>query len=286
VTDLPRRSYPLVVPPPGGFEDAVRRGRTRRRKQAGGSTGVALVFVGALAYSIVGHGPSTNSLTPTNPSRIDHSRPGPGASNGPAPRATPTGNVAGPGGRPAGSGPRGTGPTSVPSVPIPARATRQPNHPAVRRYVARAPITRYDNQTNTSTGCLSQQQSADWCTSAYAVANNTTPETYTFTYTICRSVRAAAAILHFANDADHQVDFAARDVAHHDTVWTYSADQAARRTGSQVRVNPGYCVYWDVTWNGYDDFGDNPPGGDYQLTASALSAEALPPADPYTFTHA
>jgi hypothetical protein len=289
VTDLPRRSYPLVVPPPGGFEDAVHRGRKRRRKQAGGSTGVALVFVGALAYSLVGHSSSTNSLDSANDTHVNETRPTPGAgaSNAPVPQASATGAVPGTGGRPAGAtGPRGIGPSAVPSVSFSPPPARKPNDPAVRRYAVRPVIARHEGQTNTSTECLSSQQSQDWCTSAYATPNQTTPETYTFTYTVCRSVRAASAILHFPRDDKHQVDFAARDVAHDDTVWTHSADRAAKSTASTVRVDPGYCVFWDVTWNGYDDFGDNPAGGAYELTARSFSTETLPPAKVASFTHA
>jgi hypothetical protein len=289
VTDLPRRSYPLVVPPPGGFEDAVKRGRKRRRKQAGGSTGAALVFVGAVAYAIVSPGSTTNSLDPANHTNIEDTRPAPGsgASQTPAPQATPTDVLPGStGGRPAGTGGQAR-PTAVPSLRVPTRATRHPQGPQTRRYVARAQMVPHtaQQQANTSTSCLSPQQSQDWCTSVFQTRSQDAQPTYTLTYEICRNVRAAAAILHFDRSAKQQADFKAIDVAHNDTVWTWSAGQAVDLGPTQVRVDPGYCVFWETVWNGFDDFGDNPPPGTYRLVGRSFAKEALPAHPDYEFDH-
>lgn len=291
MTDLPRRSYPLVVPPPGGFEEAVTRGRKRRRRQAGGSTGAALVFVGALAYSLVGHGSSTNSLDPANGIRVEdaHPAPGSGATQTPAPQATTPTDVqpGSTGGRPAGSGSQAGRPTALPSVQVPARTTRHPQGPQTRRYVARAEMVAHTDQqqANTSASCLSPQQTQDWCTSVYATRSQDAQPTYTLTYTVCRNVRAAATTLTFDRSTKQQADFKAIDVAHNDTVWTWSAGQAIDKGSTSVRVDPGYCVFWETVWNGFDDFGDNPPPGTYRLVGRSFAREALPAHDVYEFDH-
>jgi hypothetical protein len=290
VTDLPRRSYPLVVPPPGGFEEAVTRGRKRRRRQAGGSTGAALVFVGALAYSILGNGPTTNSLDPANDTRIEDTRPVPGAgtSASPAPQATPTDVLPGSaGGRPAGTGSQASRPTALPSVQVPPHTTRHPQGPQTRRYVARAQMVAHTDQqqANTSASCLSPQQTQDWCTSVYETRSQDAQPTYTLTYTVCRNVRAAATNLTFDRSVKQQADFKAIDVAHNDTVWTWSAGQAVDAGSTQVRVDPGYCVFWETVWNGFDDFGDMPPAGTYRLVGRSFARETLPAHPAYEFEH-
>jgi hypothetical protein len=240
------------------------------------------VLVGALAYSIVGHGAGVSSLDPANDTRIDrgHRRVGATASAAPRSQATPTGVPAGPGSQPVASGPRGTRQPALPSATVSTPATRHPQGPKVRAYAARAAVTRSD-QANTSTSCPPTE--LGWCVSAGVTVSQDARPTYTFTYAVCRSVRASTAYLNF-DRKDPLVDFKAVDEAHNDTVWTWSLGQPVKPGTNQVRVDPGNCSIWDVVWNGYDDFGDLPPAGTYHLTATSFANETLPPAQ-QTFDH-
>jgi hypothetical protein len=288
--DLPRRAFPLVVAPPGGFEDAVRRGRRRRRKQTGGSSALALVLVGALAWSIVGRDGGTSSLNPTRPGPpVSHTTTGPG---GPTPSATasPTASAGTPAGSRPGSSASGTGRGGVPAgTPAPGVST-QPNvpnptghgggHP--RAYARRGPITASPPSTATELNCLPAQNET-WCTTARATAQNGGKDGYLFELAVCRSVAdTTATALTFA--LAEEADFAAIDTAHNDTVWTWSAGQHVARKSHSVTFAQGDCIVWSTVWNGDDDLGDTPPPGQYTLHATSLANQNLAPAE-YGFTH-
>jgi hypothetical protein len=280
VTDVPRRSYPLVVAPPGGFEDAVRRGRHIRRRRAGGGTGVAMLLVGALAYSVVGHGSGTASLDPARQPRID--RHVPAGDETTSPSATPSAT---------GSHPPGTT-TAVPgthgggnpqaSAPAQPQATPTLDHrpgPAGLPYAHRNKINVSAPFANTNTNCLATTDNPDWC--AYAAVTVGSATSYTLEYTLCKTVNKGG---HLVYDRTQHADFAAIDVAHNDTVWTYSAGQPVVPDGGGDDLAGGYCLTWSVVWDGYDDFSRNPPPGSYRLVARSLAEGALPTAT-VDFTH-
>ncbi|HEX8003647.1 MAG TPA: hypothetical protein VF519_13225 [Mycobacteriales bacterium] len=284
MTDLPRRSYPLVVPPPGGFEDAVRRGRGVRRRRAGGASGAALVLVGALGYAVLGGPNGVDRVVPTDERQDERSyqppsgglvptaTPKPSASSGPRTGALPTqGTGAVTGVRPT------AGPTAIPTV----RPTRDGSSGGQSRAFARRPeiVRDPEAETNTDTGCLSSPD--EWC--VRASVDDTSPESgYTFTYLLCRHVNAGPGEITF--DWTQEIEFTATDVARNDTVFTYS--RGVRRTGDEetVTVQPNTCQRWHMLWNGFDDYGLTPPPGEYRMVARPLSRETLPAAEA-TFQH-
>lgn len=284
MTDVPRRSYPLVVAPPGGFEDAVRRGRSLRRRRAGGSSGVALVLVGALGYAVLNPSSGIDRLDPTTDDRREATAPAPDGyvSQSPAPTAAPSSNV-----RPGANPTPGTGgitdvrPTvGATSVVVPP--TRKPGgNPTTRRYAARNGIVRDEATTNTDTNCITAQD-LEWCARANVDTTRAADGIYTLEYHLCRQVDTAAKTITFPYR--QEVEFSATDIANSDTVWTYSLGQTQVSEPEEYTFPGSSCVRWHVEWNGLDDFGYMPVGGEYRLTARGLANEPLPQAT-QTFTH-
>jgi hypothetical protein len=276
VTDLPRRSYPLVVAPPGGFEQAVRRGRSLRRRRVGGSSGVALVLVGALGWGVLGGSNGVDRIEPTRDDRQERSAGVPGSIVQGTPTPLPSASATiQPGVQPT----RGTGtltgarpsagPTSVVVAP-----TRKPGGTTTRRYAKRSKIEPIGEYTNTDPNCISP--AGQWCASADVDTTQAIDGIYTFTYTLCRPVNSTDTTITF--DYTQPLDFSATDVAHADTVWTWSAGQPRVRDETEVRVDAGNCIGWKTVWNGLDDFGYTPPQGTYTLHVTPMAREDLPEA--------
>jgi hypothetical protein len=278
VTDLPRRSYPLVVAPPGGFEDAVRRGRRRRRKQTGGSSAAVLVLVGALAYSVVGHpGGGSDRLDQTNQPRIGQTSPMPYGTATPAPftSSAPTSQhpvVPGSQGGTA-QGPRPGGPVAPagPGVTVSHPAARPPRHNGTTLW-PRPKLYFEASTTNLQANCLPAQD-AEWCATANGMASGTY---YRLSLSICRSVAGGTTPLHVHRK--DPVNFQAVDEAHNDKVWTFNLGQPIVPKDANVTVNPGECVMWYLDWDGLDDYGNTPPAGQYHVMGQLFSDEDIPPA--------
>ncbi len=279
MTDLPRRSFPLVVPPPGGFEDAVRRGRGMRRRRVGGGSAAALVLVGALGYSMVGS---------SGVSRLNEAR-NPDVTSAP----TPVGTFATPGpqlsagvvgtnpiGGPVAPGTRGAAPT-ISTSPVSTPPTRRPGTTA--RFATRPKVREDQAQTNASSSCLMSTTSNGWCSYAYVDDQSGIADgVYTFDYYVCRPVDAASPGVLVWN-RDLRVDFVAIDNKNDDPVFTYSRAIPVKHVQTQETVPVGNCMHWSITWNGFDDYGKNPPEGEYTLVASSFAQQPLTATA--TFTH-
>jgi hypothetical protein len=252
-----------------------------RRRRAGGSSGIALVLVGALGYSVLGGSSGVDRIEPTREDRRERFAPQPGgivqesetprptasaAVPGTSPTQVPGGTGTGPGVRPS------VGPTSVVVHPNPS-PTRRPNGTTTRQYAARPKIDRTDPYTNPDLVCVNAPEQA-WCTSGIADASGAMDGIYRFTYTVCRRINTGTGTLSF--DTTQEADFSATDVEHDDTVWTWSAGQRPPRDDHEVVINAGNCIDWTVTWNGLDDYGQYPPRGEYTMTARLLAREAVP----------
>jgi hypothetical protein len=281
VTDVPRRSYPLVVAPPGGFENAVKRGRSLRRRRVGGSSGLALVLVGALGYGVLGGGGGVDELRPTDDKRdlrtaspvpggvlVTTPTPQPTSSPGSRPVALPThkpGTGTGGGVRPS------VGPSSV--VVPPPSDERPPSTGGGRRYAPRNRIERDDDITNTEPDCLGRE-SQEWCVVPYVDATNGVDGQYVVTYTLCRSRAFPAKTVRF--DYRDELELIATDTEHEDVVWTYSLGRSRVVEPEDVTFQPGMCSAWQVVWDGLDDYGRLPPQGPYTMTITPRSRDALP----------
>jgi hypothetical protein len=280
-----------VVAPPGGFEDAVRRGRRRRRKQTGGSSALALVLAGVLAFSVAGQGgDGTDRLRPADDPGNERivPLPGPVPSTEPTPHATPT---RGPGDRPRGQAlPTARQPVAPPpsaTVPSPTRAAPEQKPPAPpspgRKFAKRNGIEQGEPSTNTDLTCLeeSAQPGDDWCAVARGMQEG---DMYRLEYALCRPVETAAAGT-LSLRREPKVEFVAVDEDHDDPVWTYTRGQRVVAIDETVTIGPGQCVVWWTLWDGYDDYGLHPPAGDYTVTARLLSEETVPAATSPTFVH-
>lgn len=280
MTDLPRRSYPLVVAPPGGFEDAVRRGRNVRRKRAGGSSALVLVLVGALGWSVLGGGGDVTRLDQANETEVTPTPRALPPVGDPyvAPSAQPTVPVDGP--RPTSTAVRGNDvrPSADPARPVGVTPRNPDTRPPGARFAPRNPIDR--SGPNPGTDCLGTSPSQQWC--ARAFASETGDFEYELNYTLCRSLNAPAGVVTF--DWQQEIDFAATDKAHNDTVWTYSKGVRKVEDYKTLTIERGFCHTWTTVWNGYDDYGYTPPAGPYALTARPMAREDLPAAQ-YEFNH-
>jgi hypothetical protein len=293
VTDLPRRSYPLVVPPPGGFEDAVRRGRRVRRRRTGGSTGAALVLAGVIAYASIGTPANTDGLRPTKqtPRQEETQAPyGESASPTPEPTAEPSPSAtpdAPPSGTAAPAGPTQAPGTLAPADPDPtasARPTREQKPPRTRTYAKRQPIQELEPMPGGGdTGCIAD--GPKWCAIVGEYGSTIElPRVYEFSYKLCRSPSAGPGVVTF--DRFQEVEFKARHVGTNDTVWTYSAGQPVGQPDEPTEIPAGYCVEWTTKWDGYDDFGHHPPGGTYEITAVSTGFSDAPlPSKTESFQH-
>lgn len=293
MTDVPRRSFPLVVAPPGGFEDAVRRGRSLRRRRAGGTTSAALAIVGAIAWSTMGGSGGTSGLeyTDRTPKTEQSAAPGVTVTDPPtvsaSPSAAPTGSAPS-GGVTSGGGPRTD---SSPLVAPPAggvvkppkrQTTPAPGVPFARR--AAITETGPNPTTSTDTGCIAEGNR--WCAEAYVqqMATETGAE-WELSYTLCRtldSTEAGQVTFHRQDRAD----FATRHVDDNDTVWTYSRGKAVVSQQSSITIDPGYCYTWRTVWDGFDDWGYTPDLGEYELIASSLgtASDGTLPTKTFRFT--
>ena len=275
MTDLPRRAYPLVVAPPGGFEDAVRRGRSLRRKRAGGSSALALVLVGALGWSVLGGGSGMTRLDQANETDATPTRkalPPVGDPYRTQPTAQPSQIVEGP--RPTSTSVPGNGSDVRPSAdprPVGVAPRKPGTTPPGARFAVRKPIQRSNPSTDPAS-CLTQSTDQQWCATAYAT--ETGDFEYELSYTLCRSTYAETGVATF--DWQQQIDFATTDTAHKDTVWTYSKGVGKVESYDSLTMGRGTCYTWTTVWNGFDDYGYTPPAGKYVLTARPLARESLP----------
>lgn len=278
----------------------MRRGRSLRRRRAGGGTGAALVLVGALTYSLMNGPGGTSGLQPaTNVPRNDRTDAigAPQTTTSPEPTASPSDvrpsstASAAPGGSPGPTGgPYVPGPTGGPSQQ-PPRPTDPPTRGAPNndpRYARRSAVTQGEPATSTTYAeCISPEQTtpAPWCATAWVSEDtgSTGSPRYELQYNLCRSVNAGTGTVTYGSKPE-KADYAIRHVATNDTVFTWSAGQPLKALANAT-VDAGNCVQWRTTWNGLDDFGYLPPTGNYVLTArSTGTSDAALPAATWSFS--
>jgi hypothetical protein len=258
-----------------------------RRRKAGGSSGLALVLVGALGWSVLGGGSGVSRLDPTTDDdrKQERSLPAYPQPLDPTPTAQPSASAGAPSPgtvtAPGTGGYTGLRPTVGPSTPV-VTPTRKPGggNPG-RRYAARPEITREEAMTNTDPNCATSTDA--WCAYARVDESQAIEDKYTLEYTICRPrFNTSPGTLDFA--WHQEIEFKAVDTAHRDTVWTYSLGVRRVSEPETLAIDPGTCVLWHMVWDGYDDFGLMPPYGSYTLIARPLSRENVGESQA-TFTH-
>lgn len=277
---LPRRPFELVAADPGGFEDAMARGRRRRRRTAG--TGlVASLTALVLAVSLTGSSPGPDArlefilpperqlVTDTDSDGTD----GEGAATvdlaGPA-------TVAGGGSisadtRSAAGDRSGSGGLTRPAQQAPDRGRAAP--PPGRRLTPPEETTSQDFATcATGAGGLAVDQT--WCLVASRIPDTDDERNSSLTLGVClRRVESAARTLTF--DGEQQVDFVITKEGSPEILWQWSHRAVFGDDPTSDPVNPGECRIYRVRWELRSDNNGRfiNEEGTYVLHATSLAAE-------------
>ena len=267
-TELPRRPYVELPPPPDGLGTARREASRRRTRRALVAVGGAVTagVVGALVV-LVGGGkdlavlrpaPVAPAIQPT-PSAVPVPTPPPVAPHSAATAHPLRSSVAGGPSSAGGSAPsqqHGGGSTSQQSpsgqVTVTRTSGRNPEGPRVCR-------------TGASGENAGVQPGDNWCTSAAAVAATGGER---LSYTLCRD-STTGGTLHFAGSREVEL----RVVRNGAVVWRYSAHAAQTSTPHTLTAAADDCWTWSLVWPGRTDAGGVAPEARYTLQAISTADE-------------
>ena len=268
---LPRHPYPVLLPESGGFEEAIGRARSRRRRQvaeAAAMASVVAVFAGGFLASRPGpDNPDRLRQLDGSPQRDPDNSPAP-STGPPSPTPTATGDTAqqpvpGPGGNDRG----GSRPTDLPSVGSHVSKRPEPVGRSSKYPAPRGAVT-FDTECRTS-------DETEWCLRASADPDPDTGNRYSLTFTLCRMLGASDTQLTFPTE--QEVDF--EILLRGDVRWTWSKNQVFEPGERAVRIGQGECVAWTTRWDTDDEEGrllklSSEPGVDhYTLRARTTAAE-------------
>lgn len=248
-------------PPPGGFDNALRRSRARRHRRhlleaAAGGTTLAVVA----AIVLTAHPGGLASLREEQPA-------GPGRAQGASPIPTPTSS------RAAGTStlsPRpttqpGTGPGS-PSTLSPTTAA-DPSSPAATRstFISSAPSRRSTTYSNlTPCADTSGRPATGWCVQPGDSFTGRSGHANTLAASLCRLPGVGDGQATFPTSLE--TTFAIRTPAPGDrTEWSLDSQHPGHPSPHTVAVSAGHCLAWTVNWLGRDNAGRDLPPGHYTL---------------------
>ena len=282
MTDLPRRTFTELSPPPAGPADAVRGGRRlrRRRNLAGaGAAAASLVVVAVSALVVQAHANSASDvLIPAHPSPGRTATAGRDPST--APRLAPTPEVPLPATAPgpqaaaaratAGSTAQGTARSAV--GPGNAHPTARPAKPPyrspdlVRRYTPppAAPGARLCGDAVSGTG-TTVQRAPDWCTTAIATETSSGHE---LSLEVC-SDSAGGGPLHF--DRRREAELVVRDSS--GVLWRWSLGHPDASSVHALSTEPNACWTWTAAWTDVDSSGQRLDPGRYTLEVASQARE-------------
>jgi hypothetical protein len=282
VTELPRRPFTELSPPPSGGAHAVRRGRRlrRRRNLAGAGAAVgSLVAMAVSALLIQAHADSASDvLIPARPSpgrtATAVSRPATAPRLAPTPGvplpATAPGPLAATSGATAGGSAQGTAPRAVGSGN--AHPTARPAKPSyrtpdlVRRYTPppAAPGARLCGDAVSGTG-TTVQRAPDWCTAAIATK---TSSGHQLSIEVC-SDSAGGGPLHF--DRRREAELVVRDSS--GVLWRWSVGHPDGPSVHALNTEPNACWTWTAAWTDVDSSGKRLDPGRYTLEVASQARE-------------
>ena len=265
-TELPRRPYAELAPPPDGLATALRAGRRRRTRRAvaavtGGATAVVVVTVvlmlgGGGGVAVLRPAPVPPATALPTPS-VTSAPPVVGAQPAkPPPSAHPvvSGNV-GPGAkRPSATGTAPAGESTAPgdSIVLSRSQTRYTGYPRVCR-------------TGASSDSQSTHPGSEWCRDAAA---ETADGGKRLSLTLCRDSTSGGS-LSFANT--REVDFAV--VTGGATIWSWRHDHPGTPSQHTLSASADGCWVWSLVWPGVTQAGGPAPHGSYTLVATSTAQE-------------
>ncbi len=275
---MPRRRYVELPPEPGGFEEAIARGRRRRRRTAGTSA-VASISAVLLAISLTGSSPDTDA-------RLEFTRPpdpqvsaedaaaeaaNPAELADPAQAEQSDGDAAA--GRSAGLGRRDADADATVAT---AARPRSPDRSAAAAQTRR--LEPPEEQSGQDLGtCNNLSVSQQWCLLAARTVMGQEDEANldsTLSITVCLA-RVATARRALSFRSEQQVDFVIRKKGSEEILWQWAHRAAFDEQPTRDEVGPGECRTYSVRWLGQLDNNEHliNESGTYVLTATSLARE-------------
>lgn len=285
MTDLPRRDFTPLAPPPHGSADARRRGRLRRRRQQTTAGAAALAVVASvLGATVISTGTAaidrlepapfaTAPAAPDDPAVESSPTPAAGeASAAPAARAS-DGPAAEPSTEPEGQ--QNPAAQATPQAAPGGQPAPGPDSPRLVR--AYDPPTGNDTTVcggRITSGIGTPRAQTGWCVMADVQQQ---PGGTDFSVRVCRSSEAEAADLHV--DQGAALMRLEQDSA---VVWRLPpVDEPA----AVLRTEPAGCWTWTWTWDGRGNDGAPVPAGASVLHVDSLADEVRDFGDQEQFTH-
>lgn len=284
---LPRRAFAVLPPVPGGFEDALARGRRRRRRNTGGGV-LASVIALALAVSLTGSDPDADAnlfvKQPETGIAQDVTVPAPGDAEDVAQvtadetdddtRPDTVGSSAGDRSTTASGS---TGDSRTATAPVAEPRDRAPRVPAAARGRRLDPPQETEVRDGYVPCKASDQRTVvlDWCLQAtYAIPDETVSDAK-LSIAVCRAPQTEARELNF--HSEQQVDYTVTRLGSDEILWQWSHRAVFGEDPTKDPLASAACRVYSVVWKGLTDNDENFVGaGDYVLTARSLATELGP----------
>jgi len=268
-TQLPRRPYVELPPPPDGLASARRAGvrRRTRRTVAAFTGGVGAVAVVVVVILMLGGGRGVAMLRPA-PAPPATQVPAPGTSHAPAVLAGHHGGPVspGPGQQAVGSRPLTASSTAPSSSGSSSQHTSSRGAQVVlvrsqSRYTGYPRVCRNGPNANNE----SVQPGNDWCLDA---ATTHTDRGQRLSLELCRDSTSGGSLT-FATT--REVDFAVTSGGK--TIWSWSHDHPGTSSQHTVSATADGCWVWSLVWPGITQTGAAVGHGSYTLVATTTAQE-------------
>lgn len=268
-------NQPVFSPPPGGYDDAIRRSRRRRSRRRARTGAVATGALAVAAAAILAGGTagisSLRQEQPAGPGGIGGvSGASPTPDSGSASSAPQTGRTSRGESSPAASAARGES-----GQRTQARSSAAPGPSAAPLQISTALARTEHPYTNTSPCADSSgRQAAGWCVQFLGPYGGESGKAVSLTLDLCRLPAFADADASFPSSAE--AAFALTTSGQNPRrVWSYASQHPGSPDPHRVAVRSGQCLSWTTTWWNRDDRGAAVPPGDYILEVS-VDADNVP----------
>ncbi|HVE97936.1 MAG TPA: BsuPI-related putative proteinase inhibitor, partial [Mycobacteriales bacterium] len=279
---LPRRPFALLPPEPGGFEEALARGRRRRRRNTGGGVLASIVAI-ALATSLAGSSPDTDAtlftkLPDAGISQVERDR-RTVAVDPDDEVADEIDEVAQPGVDDSGTTSAGarrefTGDATAANPPTTTTTRRNPPARSTKRTL---PDPRTQTIDKGHATCAASDRGLRvteyWCLQVIRVVSQSDPVDSELQFQVCASLNAPATSL---NHRDSKaVDFVVTKQGSAEELWRWSYGAVPKPKPRVDQIANGDCVQYSVDWKGRVDNNNNfiSEAGTYVLTATSFARE-------------
>jgi hypothetical protein len=264
-------NQPAFRPPPGGYDDALRRSRRRRSRRY---ALVGAVATGALAVVglalLAGGTEGLSSLRQDQPAGPAKAGPIPGAQATPrtAPSAEARGSASA---RPSASAVR----ASLAPDGGEIRPSAAPGVTAAPQQIS-TPLARTIHPYSNTSPCAdnSGRQAAGWCVQYQGAFAGKSAQAVSLTLDLCRLPAFGDANASFPATAEAAFTLTTNE-QNPRHVWTHAHQHPGSRRPHHVVVRSGQCLSWTTTWWNRDDSGTPVPPGDYTLAVD-VEADNVP----------